>query len=151
MSNALLKRIIKAENNLVILQDLQIRLRRGESINLLAPDIKGRTIRTLEDICESTSLDNLIKSGDLTLWDENGIQLTSLTALRATNIATLKDVDEATGTGGTGTATYLINADGGKADSIYEGIPIIDGGNVDNLTDGLPFINGSEAVDGGGI
>lgn len=91
-----LKRIIVAQTNNVLVEDLKILLRRrGDSIDLLAPQIsdKGRSKRSLQEICNSTALDVLISNGNLKLYDENGNQLTGLDAKKATNISTLINQD----------------------------------------------------------
>jgi len=90
----ILCRIVRAEVNGVLIQDLGVFLRNaGDSVDLLAYDATGqpRKKRTLEEITKSVNLDRLISQGKLTLWDENGNQLTGTTAVRATNLATLAD------------------------------------------------------------
>jgi len=95
----LLKRIIRAEIPNVILQDLHIHLKRkGDSIDLLALDVQGNPIRSLERICASAPLDALIKAGKLSLWDEHGHQLTGVDIEKATNLATLHDSETGGGT-----------------------------------------------------
>jgi hypothetical protein len=71
-------------------EDLKIFLdRKGDSINLIGPDVKGKPLRSLEKVCASISLDSLVKSGKLTLWDQEGTQITGSDIERATNLATL--------------------------------------------------------------
>ena len=92
----LLKRIVIAQKPAVLIEDLGLFLRhQGDAINLLAPDIKGRPVRTMEQICASRSLDTLVQNGALKLYDENGIELNGLDARMATNLATLNDVETA--------------------------------------------------------
>lgn len=99
----ILKRIIKSTVNNVLIQDLGVFLRNsGDSVDLLAYDATGqpRKKRTLEEITKSVNLDRLVSQGKVTLWNEDGVQLTGTTAVRATNLATLAD---STGSG-TGTS-----------------------------------------------
>ena len=97
-----LKRIVRSETPKVLIEDLKVFLSNvGDSINLIGPDVRGSPMRTLEAVCRSISLDNLIALGHLTLWDENGVQLTSADASNATNLATLANG----GSGGTSTTT----------------------------------------------
>jgi len=97
MSN-LLKRIVVSQVPNVLIEDLSIILRgKGDSINLLEPDVKGRPKRTLEQISHSTSLDRLVKAGKLKLYDENGTELTGTDALKATEVATLHDITSSGG------------------------------------------------------
>ena len=97
-----LKRIVKSETPNVLIEDLKVFIDNvGDSIDLIGPDVTGKPMRTLEAVCRSISLDNLISLGHLTLWDENGAQLTSADASNATNLATLANG----GSGGTSTTT----------------------------------------------
>lgn len=109
----ILKRIVVAQRPNVLIEDLHpkdsnrgVFLRRvGDARDLLAPDATGKSFFTIEQVTASKSLDNLVKRGHLKLYDENGTELDNAAggqAERATNLATLKDVDEATGTGGSG-------------------------------------------------
>ena len=107
MTQQQLKRIIRAETPNVILQDLHIHLRRaGDSIDLLALDADGKPLRSIEEVCDSKPLDDLVSLGYLTLWDEDGVQLTGTDALRATNLATLHD-STGSGEGGASAHTEL--------------------------------------------
>jgi len=140
----LLKRIIRAEIPNVILQDLHIHLKRkGDSIDLIGPDVKGRPIRTLEEVCRSVPLDNLIADGSLTLWDEDGTQLSGLTAKRATNLATLND---STGSGSSGSETFVGLTD---TPTNYSGTtPLISIPIVNATGDGLSFVKlNASAID----
>ena len=96
--STILKRIVVSQVPNVLIEDLSILLRaKGDSINLLEPDVKGRPKRTLEQISHSTSLDGLVKAGKLKLYDENGLELTGTDALRATEVATLHDITSSGG------------------------------------------------------
>ena len=87
-----LKRIVRAEISGVLIEDLKVFLKRsGDSIDLIGPDVLGKPIRTLEEVCRSISLDSLLSLGHLTLWDENGDQITGTDMSRATNLSTLID------------------------------------------------------------
>lgn len=93
-----LKRIVVAVNGPVLIPDLKVFLRsKGDSRDLLATEVTGATRISLSDLTESNDLDSLIQIGELDLYDENGNKLTGVTALRATNLATLND---STGSGG---------------------------------------------------
>ena len=57
----ILKRIVIAQKANVYIRDLRVFLRNiGDQIDLLALDSNGKIIRTLEDICNSVSLDELL-------------------------------------------------------------------------------------------
>lgn len=85
-----LRRIVRAETSNVLIEDLKVFLdRKGDSIDLIGPDVTGKPMRTLEEVCRSISLDNLISLGHLTLWDENGNQVPLSLTENATNLATL--------------------------------------------------------------
>lgn len=114
----LLKRIVVAQKPNILIEDLGpsgVFLRnQGDARDLLSQflDGKNRFRFTLEQVCNSRSLDNLIKRGHVKLFDENGTELNNAaggTAERATNLATLKDVDEATGGGGA--SSFLLLTD----------------------------------------
>ena len=87
----ILKRIIKAEKQNVVIGDLRISLKLGESIDLLGRNFKGEQFRTMEQICKSVDLDLAIENEEVTLWDENGNNLTGIDALNATDIASITD------------------------------------------------------------
>jgi len=110
----LLKRIVVAQKPNILIEDLGpsgVFLRnQGDARDLLSQfvDGKNRYKFTLQDVCSSRSLDNLIKRGHIKLYDERGTELNSTSggsAERATNLATLKDVDESDG----GEASNFLN------------------------------------------
>jgi len=108
-----LKRIVRAELPNVLIEDLKVFLdKEGDSIDLIGPDVTGKPMRTLEAVCRSISLDTLLSLGHLTLWDENGVQLTGTTMLQATNLATM--VNGSGGTTITGLKTGSINVPNGS-------------------------------------
>jgi len=97
----LLKRIIVAQIDNVLIEDLGEKgvflRKKGDSRDLLSQYVVGKNKFkfTLQDICSSRSLDNLIKRGHLKLYDENGNELGNDAggdAEKSTNLATLKDV-----------------------------------------------------------
>ena len=113
----ILKRIIKSSVPNVFISDLGIFLQRaGDSLNLLAPDIKGRPIRTLQDVCASVDLDNLLRRTNppITLWDENGQQITGDNIQKSTNLATLLNSGTGTNSGSTS------GSSGGSASAITQ-------------------------------
>lgn len=97
MMAQVLKRIVRSETPNVLIEDLKVFLDKvGDSIDLIGPDVAGKPMRSLEAVCRSISLDNLISLGHLTLWDENGTLLDTDTALKATNLDTIYSTEEAT-------------------------------------------------------
>lgn len=139
-----LKRIVRAEIPAVLIEDLGVFLRhKGDSRDLLAADYKNRTRFTVQQICKSNSLDNLVKRGFLTLWDEDGLQITGDEEIeKATNVATLRN----SGSGGVGAIAKRViqesfTASGGEVSFTLTNTPLYENGVI-------MFVNGNNQVYG---
>lgn len=97
----LLKRIVVAQRSNVVISDLGTGVylkNTGDSIDLLNRKINNESVVrfTLEQICRSRSLDSLLKTGYIKIYDENNKELSILSGEsgeRSTNLATLNDID----------------------------------------------------------
>jgi hypothetical protein len=76
--------------------------KRGDSIDLLGKDVKGYPRHTIEEICNSASLYDLLTRvpAPLVLFDENGNQLSGDNILKAINVSTLLESGDVSGLSG---------------------------------------------------
>ena len=122
----LLKRIVVSQRSNVLIEDLGVFFRnRGDSRDLLGNTLPGKnyTKFSLEKICSSRSLDSLVKSGHLKIFDENGTELSSVSGgsgERSTNLATLKDLDDLPTGNDLGYTNYSFVGDGGTTYSVRD-------------------------------
>ena len=111
---ALTKRIIEAQRDNVVIQDLNITLKnKGDRTNLLARDYFGRTLRKLQEITKSRDLDTLLGDNSLFLYDENNNLLSGYTPVKSTELAAARASTSSSIKGGT--ITYVVG-DGLKVD-----------------------------------
>ena len=90
----ILKIIVKSEIPNVLIEDSGVFLdNKGDSIDLIGKDVRGKPFRSLEKVCSSISLDNLVKLGYLTLWNKDGIQMIGLNIEKLTNLATIYNTE----------------------------------------------------------
>ena len=108
------KRIIEAQKDNVIISDLKITLKKkGDRINLLAPNEQGRPIRSLEQITKSRDLDTLIEDKSIFLYDENNSRLENLVPVKSENLESARQSTSSSLRGGP--TTYVIG-DGLRVD-----------------------------------
>ncbi len=110
----LIKRIVEAQRNNVVISDLNITLKnQGDRVDLLARDSFGRQIRTLQQVTKSKDLDTLLGDNSLFLYDENDNLLSGYTPVKSTSLAVARSSVSTSLKGGT--TTYVIS-DGLRVD-----------------------------------